>query len=62
MGLSAAWGLIKGGIKEHQEIKADKADAPAPPPSVAAQTASQPHSGVSFNAAPVIDSDSYHHL
>jgi hypothetical protein len=62
MGLSAAWGLIKGGIKEGKEIKADKADAPAPPPSAAAQTASQPQSGVSFNVAPVIDSDSYHHL
>ena len=62
MGLSAAWGLIKGGIKEGKEIKADKADAPAPPPSIAAQTASQPQSGVSFNVAPVIDSDSYHHL
>ena len=62
MGLSAAWGLIKGGIKEGKEIKADKADAPAPPPSIASQTASQPQSGVSFNVAPVIDSDSYHHL
>ena len=39
-----------------------KADAPAPPPSAAASVASQPRGGISFNAAPVIDSDSYHHL
>ena len=62
MGLSAAWGLVKGAVKEHQEIKGMKADAPAPPPSAAASVASQPRGGISFNAAPVIDSDSYHHL
>ena len=62
MGLSAAWGLIKGGIKEHQEVKTMKADAPKAPETPAQETASQPQTGVSFNVAPVLDSDNYHHL
>lgn len=63
MGITAIGGLIKGAIAEHKEKKAMEADAPVAPtaPTAAQQTAGQPHSGIGFNVAPVLDSDDYHH-